>query len=130
MLEDREAAGAGIPCAHIGSGAGVRHQLVTRETDAGARQNVGMEIDETWQDELTRSVECLGAPRRGNFRFDCCNMSVADADVAFASQVLAGIDQLAAPDDQVERVRRSKWHGLRLCLLDSLSRCDSGTSAQ
>ena len=106
MLEGREAAGAGVARAHIGRGAGEGHQLVAGQADAGARQDVGVEVDEARQDELARGVEHLRAARRRDLGLDGGDHGVADADVPPAAQVLAGIDHLAAADDEIVGIVR------------------------
>ena len=118
MLEGREAAGAGVTRAYIGRGAGVGHQLVARQADAGAGQDMGVEVGQARQHELARGIEVLRAARRRDFRLDRGDQGIADADVPLAAQVLAGIDDLPAADDQVVRIGRAESPGLRLGFLD------------
>ncbi len=82
MLEGGKTAGAGIARAHIGGGAGVRHQLVAREADAAAGQDMGVEVDEARQHELARGVEHLRAACRRDLRLDGHDRGIANADVA------------------------------------------------
>jgi hypothetical protein len=89
-----------------------------------------MEIDEARQNELARSVECLDAAGGRDFWFDRSYPGIADTDVAFAAQALAGIDHLSAANDEVVGIGRPKWLGSRLCLLDRLDRRNGSTSGE
>src|SRR5262245_668812 len=102
MLEGGKAADARVARAYIGGGAGVRHQLVARQPEAAARQDMGMEVDEAGQDELPGGVERLGTARCGDLRLDGGNERIANADVAPPLKALAGIQHLATAHDKVE----------------------------
>src|SRR5215813_12465450 len=129
MLEGGETADARVARAYIGGGAGVRHQLVARQAEAAARQDMGVEVDETGQDELPGGVERLGAARCGDLRLDGGNEGIANPDVAPPLEVLPGIQHLATAHDKVEGIVRSEWRGARGSILDKPGGRYGGTGA-
>src|SRR5262249_49943374 len=93
-------------------------QLVARQAEAAARQDMGVEVDEAGHDELPGGVERLRAARCGDLRLDGGNQGIANADVASPFEVLAGIQHLAAAHDKVEGIVRSERRGARSGALD------------
>jgi hypothetical protein len=98
MFERREGADAR---AHVGGGRCEGHQLVRRQADAGAVEHVGVKIGQAGANEIAVGLERLLGHRGRDFRLDCGDQRVADADVAGRAQVLARVEHVAAADDEV-----------------------------
>ena len=81
------------------------HQLVGRDADAGG-EHVRMQVDEAGYDEPSGRVEhAIGACSR-DIGLHGLDLAETHSDVAPGAQALAGIEHLAALDDEVELVVR------------------------
>ena len=74
--------------------------------------DMAVQVDQARRHQLAGGVDGLGRARRRNVVFDRLDHAPADADVAFAPQRLAGIEHVAALDDEIELVVRPH-RGLR-----------------
>ena len=105
--ERGEVVGAGIARRHHGGGGLKRQQFVRRDADRGAVGiDMSMQVDEAGGHELAADVQDLERPFGGNVGLHRLDDAPTDADVAPAPQVLAGIEHLAALDEEVELVVR------------------------
>ena len=65
---------------------------------------MGVKINESRQNELSRSVEYAQAAGGRDIRVDCFYFSKSDPDIALPAQSLTRIELLAAFDDEIEFV--------------------------
>jgi hypothetical protein len=99
--------GAGVARRHAGRGALVRDQFVGRNANSGAVGiDVAMQVDQARRHQLSGSIEHAQRARLGDVGFHGFNQPEADTDVALGAQRLAGVEYIAALDQQVEFVIR------------------------
>ena len=67
---------------------------------------MAMQVDEAGRHQFAGGVEHAQRARLGDVGFHRLDHAVADADVAFAAQRLAGVEHIAALDQEVEFVVR------------------------
>jgi hypothetical protein len=67
---------------------------------------MSVQIDETWGDQFALRVDRTFGKRRIDRRLDGSNLSVANADVTNAAEPLAGVNDIAAANDEIELLRR------------------------
>ncbi|MGY4215120.1 hypothetical protein ACVMFB_001619 [Bradyrhizobium sp. USDA 4522] len=103
----REVVDAGVARRDDRRGALELHQLVGGNADRrSVRVDVAVQIDQTRHHELARRVNGPGGASSRDLVFDRLDDAPADADVALAAQRLAGIDDIAVLDHEVELVVR------------------------
>ena len=98
--EGGKGVGAGIACRDERRRALVGNELVAGDADGGARIDVGVQVDQAGRHELAggrqQALRLVGG-YVGRERLD---QAEAHADVALGSEVLAGIEHLAALDER------------------------------
>src|SRR5215471_6318785 len=65
---------------------------------------MAMQVNQAWRDELAARIDRLRSSLGRDRLLDCLNDAPADADVAFASERLTGIEHVAALDHEVELI--------------------------
>ncbi len=102
----REGASARVARGHCGGGALVKHQLVGRDADATG-EDVRVQVDEARHDKASRGIHDPIGTRCGNVGLERLDPPVAHADIPFAAQPLAGVENFTTLDDEVELVVRA-----------------------
>ncbi len=101
-LEASKGVGAGIASAHIGGRCRERHEFIRRDADGGAIGiDMGVEIDQAGRHQLALGVDTVLGTIGRNAGLDGHDLAEADADVADAAQIHAGIDDLATADHEI-----------------------------
>jgi len=102
-----EIVGAGVAGGHHGRGCLVWNEFVGGNADRRAvGVNVGVQVDQPRCDQPAAGFEHAQRPLGGNTAFHGLDHAEADADVANAAQILAGIEHFAALDEEIELVVR------------------------
>ena len=106
--EGGEIVRAGVARRNTGGGALVDDRLVRRNADGRpVGINMAVQIDQARRHQFAGGVDHAQRPCFRNLRLNRFDHAEADSDVAAAAQRLAGVEHVAAFDEQVELVVRS-----------------------
>ena len=101
----REVVRARVAGGHGRRGSLERHELVGGNADGGAvRKRVRVQIDEAGRHQPPGGVDDSERPLGGNIGLHDLDQAVANADVTHTAQALAGVEDVATLDQQVELV--------------------------